>query len=126
VIDGTTGKIVERALVSRAGHSVAFSDGDSDSKIKLTTKKGMSMALDDTNTKITISSTGEVSIEGATSLSIKGSDVTIEASQGALTLKGQTGVNISSQAGSVKIDGVQINVSGQGPVAIKGAIVQLN
>jgi hypothetical protein len=84
------------------------------------------MALDDTNTKITISSTGEVSIEGATSLSIKGSDVTIEASQGALTLKGQTGVNISSQAGSVKIDGVQINVSGQGPVAIKGAIVQLN
>ena len=46
--------------------------------------------------------------------------------RGALTLKGETGVNISAQGGNVKIDGVQVNLSGQGPVAIKGAIVQLN
>ena len=90
------------------------------------TKKGIIVALDDTNTKISVSSTGDVSIEGATVLSVKGADVTIEATKGALTLKGQTGVNISSDAGNVKLDGVQINVSGKGPVAIKGAVVQLN
>jgi uncharacterized protein involved in type VI secretion and phage assembly len=126
VIDSGEGKIVERALVSRKGHTVALFDGDNSSKMQLATAGGITVTLDDTNKKIAVSSTGDISIEGTGSVSIKGTDVSIEATSGAVTLKGQTGVNVNSDAGNVKLNGSQVNVSGTGPVAIKGAVVQLN
>ena len=113
LIDGGTGRVVQRALVSRAGHQLLFGDGDSAPQVKLATGDGkLTLTLDASQTTITIDSQGSVTISGQTGVKISsgdGSDISIQAA-GALKLSAQTGVTI---------DG--------GPqVAVTGDVIKLN
>jgi uncharacterized protein involved in type VI secretion and phage assembly len=95
LVDGSSGRVVQRALVSRAGHQLTFSDDDSAPKVTLATGDGkLTITLDASQTSITIDSQGTVTISGQQGVKISSdSDISIEAN-GSLKLSGQNGVSI--------------------------------
>lgn len=111
LVDGASGEVRLRALVSRTNHRLVLSDDDSDSHVLLTTgDDNLTITLDKTQTSITIDSSGTVTINGSQGVSIKStSNISLQA-EGSLSLSGSSGVSI---------DG--------GPsVSVSGAVIKLN
>lgn len=103
-------KVKTRALQTRVGHKIVFTDSDSGSKLEIIDKGAVTkITLDTQNKAVGIESQGKgtfktsqamemksdatIKIESSGSLTIKGSSINVEAS-GTLTLKGAT-VNIN-------------------------------
>jgi phage protein D len=110
LIDGSTGAVKRRGFVSKKGGMIVFFDDDADEGIALLTgDRKYRIALNKTKTTIHIASDGKVEIEGA-------QDVTIKA-----------GTNLKLQAGaSLELKGAKVSITGDGPVQVKGAVIQLN
>jgi uncharacterized protein involved in type VI secretion and phage assembly len=156
---GGDGKVNKRVLKSRSGHTVTLDDTDGGEEITIVDKTG--------NNKIVFHSP-----DNSMQISIQG-DLTIESTQGKITIKAATGIDVSTQqeikisaetgaemstpqqlklsgdagaemstsaqlklsgdAGTevsttaqLDLKGTMVNVQGSGPVAVKGAIIQLN
>ncbi|MBX3030699.1 MAG: VgrG-related protein [Chloroflexi bacterium] len=100
-----------RGLVSRRNHRIICMDAADDDGIAiLTGEGGMRLALDRTESRIHLFSDGRIVIEADQDIEIrtKGS-MTLDA-QRQLTLKGASGVSISSSA-TVDIDGAMISLN---------------
>jgi phage protein D len=111
LVDGSTGAVRRRALVSRLGHRLVFLDDDGDSGISLQTgDDSLQLSLHASDTTIKVASDGSVEISGSRSVAIS-SDGSISIAAGqSLELKGSTGVTI---------DG--------GPsVGVSGGVIKLN
>lgn len=111
LVDGGSGAVKQRALVSRTNHRLVMSDDDSATHVLLATGDDkLTITLDQTQTAITIDASGTVTIEGSQGVRIKSdSDISLQAG-GSLSLQGQTGVSI---------DG--------GPsVSVSGSVIKLN
>ena len=111
LVDGASGEVKLRALVSRTNHRLVLSDDDSDSHVLISTgDDNLTITLDKTQTSITIDSSGTVTISGSQGVSIKSdADISLQAG-GSLSLSGSTGVSI---------DG--------GPsVSVSGGVIKLN
>jgi phage protein D/phage baseplate assembly protein gpV len=103
VVDGQTGAVVRRVFVSRSGHSIAFLDGDRDQGITLETGgEELRIALDNTNTTITLASDGEVVIDATRKVTVKGKS---------LELSAESGVSIDGGGGNVTIKGRQVQLN---------------
>jgi hypothetical protein len=119
LVDGSSGQVGLRALVSRTNHRMVLSDQDSDSHVLISTGDDkLQITLDQSQTSITIDSSGTVTISGAQGVKISsGADLDVEAT-GSLSVKANGSLSLSGQAG-VTIDG--------GPsVSVSGAIIKLN
>jgi uncharacterized protein involved in type VI secretion and phage assembly len=98
-----------RIIKSRKGHMLKFDDADAKGVITVQLNDGKKVEIDDDGIRITDSSnsikidtkSGSISLEAATSLSIKAPQITIEAST-SLQLKG--GASLSASAGTVSIN----------------------
>ena len=118
-VDGGSGAINRRSVVSRKGHRIDLLDQDGKEGITLATGDGKhTFTLDATGSAVTLHSDGSVTIEakggvtvdaGTSSLSLKGGDVSITATTG-LTLDG----------------GPQVKVTASGQVAVTGGLIKLN
>jgi phage protein D len=110
LVDASTGAVRRRGFVSKLGHCLVFLDDDADSGVAvLSADRGLRIALDATGTTIHVASNGKVEIEGD-------ADVTVKA-----------GANLKLQAGAaLELKGAQISISADGPVQVKGSVVQLN
>ncbi len=103
VIDGNKGVVKRRGIKSRAGHTIVFFEGPSDSGIVLRTGKDqMRISLDDTNNWLEIDAKGKITISAQ-------GDIKLSA-QGSLELSGQAGVKISSPA-LVEVSGQTIKLN---------------
>jgi quercetin dioxygenase-like cupin family protein len=73
---------------------------------------------------ITITSDGDISIKGV-NISIEGEqEITLKSGS---NMKVEAGANHETKAsGSLKIEGATADLKGQGPVNIKGAMINLN
>ena len=105
LVDSGSGAVKQRALVSRTNHRLVFGDDDSATQVLLSTGDDkLTITLDQTQTAITIDSSGTVTIQGSQGVRIKSdSDISLQAG-GSLSLSGQTGVSIDG--------GPQVSVSG--------------
>jgi uncharacterized protein involved in type VI secretion and phage assembly len=128
-----------RKIYSRAGHELIFDDTDSKGKVTLQTKKGIKLEIDDANEKITLgtksdaqsvvlagSSTGTITIKsGSNTISIdnKG-DIKIESTK-EISVK-STQVNIEATAALKIKAGAKLDLMSDGIVTIKGAMVKIN
>jgi phage protein D len=102
-VDRQTGEVQRRVFVSRKGHSIVFADGDREEGITLATRDGdVRIALDHGETKITISSNADVSIEARADLSIRGKS---------LELAADAGVSIDGGGGDVTVKGRQVRLN---------------
>jgi phage protein D len=135
--------VVSRLLMSRLGHKIEMSDGDSPSKehIAFELKDGANkvrLGADKTDIEVksgnvfTIKSgSAKITIDGSGNIAIEGGKIDLKATQD-LSLKGMN-VNIKADIG-VKIEGTQVEVKGSGTgkfdgggmTEIKGGMVKIN
>ncbi|MBI4494446.1 MAG: VgrG-related protein [Chloroflexi bacterium] len=106
---GGTGKVNERIIKSRLGHTIILDDSDQSPSITIVDKTGKnSIKIDAQTNAITVKSDANVTVEAKAQLVLKGAQVTIESS-GPLKLKGAVG-----------------NIETSGPLTVKGAMIKLN
>ena len=115
IVDEASGKVGVRAFTTRAGHSLRFTDTDDKKGIKLATggSQQESVELDAANHKITVSSSGDVTIETK-----GGGNVTITAA-GQMTLEAKTSLELKAPTVKINGDG-QVDVKSGGPLALEG------
>jgi uncharacterized protein involved in type VI secretion and phage assembly len=102
-VDKDSGKVRVRALRSRAGHELVFTDTDGKEKVELRTKDNkVSIVLDAANGGLTIHTSGAVTVNAD-------KDLTIDA-KGSGTIKAAKGLTLSSD-GDVTVKGKQIRLN---------------
>src|SRR6478752_7159733 len=120
LIDGSSGAINRRSIVSRRGHRIDLidEDGRTEGITLSTTGDKLQLKMDHVDTKITLHSDGKILIEG------KGG-IMIDAANSKLEMKGSE-VSITATSG-VKIDGGSgsVDVSTSGPLSLKGTTAKL-
>ena len=111
LVDPSTGAVRRRGFVSRAGHRLVFLDDDTKSGAALVSgDDSLRIALKQSDTTITISSSGSVCITGSSEVSVK--------SDGSISLEAGTSLTLTGGSG-VTIDG--------GPrVEVSGGLIALN
>src|SRR5439155_2738761 len=139
--------ITDRRYTSLNGHVLMIQDGDGDPnnmfKVTIKGKKGdviLRMGGDKAEVTspdgvpIEFSAGGQSSIkfDGQGNIAIKGVKVSIEAevevnikSQAKIAVQAQAELSLEAQA-KAELKGALVNVTAQGPLAAKGAIVQIN
>jgi uncharacterized protein involved in type VI secretion and phage assembly len=125
VVDG---KIVTRTIKTTAGHIVRFTEKSGDKKIEIIDSTTQTkITLDETNKKITMTSTGDIELSATGNLDIKATKN--------ITMSSQTGnVTIKTDAGNVSVKGVQtaieasatLDVKSSGITNVKGSLVNIN
>jgi phage protein D len=102
------GNVNKRLMKSRSGHTITLDDTDSAPVIEIKDKNNNTIKIETTPKKITITSTGDIELNATKDVTIKGVNVTVQAS-GNLEAKGTSG-----------------KVEASGPLVIKGATVNIN
>ena len=144
LIDGSSGAINRRSMVSRRGHRIDLidEDGRTEGITLSTTGDKLQLKMDSVDTKITLHSDGKVLIEGKggvvidsanSKLELKGSEVTITATSGVKIDGGNGAVNVSS-TGEVALKGTTAKLEGSasaqvkasGILTIQGSLVKIN
>lgn len=144
IIDSGSGAINRRSFISRNGHRIDLLDANGKTE-GITTASGdgkLSVALDAVATKITVHSDGTVLVEGSkgividagtSPLQLKGSQISLNATQGVTVTGGSGAVGVTT-SGAVSLQGatVQVTASGAaqfqagGPNVITGTPVKIN
>jgi hypothetical protein len=141
------GSITDRRYTSMNGHVVMVQDGDGDPnnmfKVTIKGKKGDVILRvggdkaevttpDDIPLELSCGKQSSMKFDGKGNIEIKGLKVTIAAQLGielksetTLDVKAGTGLSLQSQT-QAELKGAMVNVTAQGPLAAKGAIVQIN
>jgi phage protein D/phage baseplate assembly protein gpV len=109
VVDAT-GKVNQRILKSRLGHTITLDDSDDKPSITIVDKTGQNtITLDSTTNKLSAKVMG---------------DISLEAPQGTISIKGM-GVQVEA-TGPLKVKGATTGVEASGPVTVRGATVSIN
>jgi uncharacterized protein involved in type VI secretion and phage assembly len=144
LIDGSSGAINRRSMVSRRGHRIDLIDEDGRTEgITLSTNGDkLQLKMDSVDTKITVHSDGKILIEGksgividsaSSKLELKGSEVSITSTSGVKIDGGSGGVDVQTN-GSLSLKGTTAKVEGQasaevkasGVLTLQGSLVKIN
>jgi phage protein D/phage baseplate assembly protein gpV len=119
-VDGGSGAINRRSLVSRRGHRIDLLDQDGRKEgIALATGDGKhTFTLDATGSAVTLHSDGSVTIEAK-------NGVTVDAGSSSLKLTGGD-VSITATTGLTLDGGPSVKVNASGQVAVSGGVIRLN
>ena len=118
LVDGSTGAVKRRGVVSKNGHMLVFFDDPAkDGVAVLTGDKGLKISLNKGTTTVKITSSGDVKIEGSKDVSIKAG--------GALSV--ESGKTLTVKAGSkLSLQGPSIEVKADSDVSVSGTPIKLN
>ena len=144
LIDGSSGAINRRSMVSRRGHRIDLidEDGRTEGITLSTTGDKLQLKMDSVDTKITLHSDGKVLIEGkggividaaSSKLELKGSEVSIAATSG-VKIDGGSGAVDLGTSGPLTLKGTTASLEGQGQAQVKasgvltiqGSLVKIN
>ncbi len=119
-VDGGSGAINRRSVVSRRGHRIDLLDQDGRKEgIALATGDGKhTFTLDATGSSVTLHSDGSVTIEAK-------NGVTVDAGSSSLKLTGGD-VSITATTGLTLDGGPSVKVNASGQVAVSGSMIRLN
>jgi phage protein D/phage baseplate assembly protein gpV len=119
-VDGGSGAINRRSLVSRKGHRIDLLDQDGRKEgIALATGDGKhTFTLDATGSSVTLHSDGSVTIEAK-------AGITVDAGTSSLKLTGGD-VSITAKTGLTLDGGPTTTVKASGPVTVSGTPIKLN
>ncbi len=120
LIDGSSGAINRRSMVSRLGHRVDLFDEDGRTEgISLTTTGDkLRLVMDATGTAITVHSDGTVLVEGKGGVVVDAGSAKLELKGSEIAMSATSGVSIDGGAGAVK-------VNAGGELALKGSTAKL-
>jgi phage protein D/phage baseplate assembly protein gpV len=118
---GSDGKVKQRVLKSRTGHTITLDDSDDTPGITIVDKTGKnSITIDSKANKLTIVSEADMEITAKGGITMKGKTLTMEATGGAASITA-TGVTVDAKTGNMVAKGGNANVeAGTGKVTVKG------
>lgn len=125
LVDGGQGKTEIRKLVTRLGHTLSFSDAAAGGGIVLKTKDGkQEVSLDAAKTTVRVKSNGDVVIEGGGKVTITATgDLSIE-SKKSLALKAPQVALSGDQKVEVKA-GAQLDLKSSGQASLEGTTTKV-
>ena len=146
----SSGKVNQRIIKSRSGHTIIIDDTSGEEKISIVDKtEDNKIEIDSSDNSISINSAADITIEGKANLTLKGKTVSIEATQGGdmslkgnkvnleamtkATLKGSTGLDVDGgpslnikSVGKTTVEGTQTSLKGSAMTEITGGMVTIN
>ena len=118
------GKVQQRIIRSRLGHTITLDDSDDQPSITITDKTGKNtIRLESSSNNLSIAVDGDVSLKAKGTVSIEGQSIHVKATND-LKLKGAS-ADVEAQAG-LTLKGGTADLEAQGPTTIKGATVSIN
>ncbi len=125
------GKVEQRIIKTRAGHTILLDDSDSKKGIQVIDAAGKNkITIDSVGNKIIIEADTEMDIksktaevDGSTQITIKGGKVSVTGSNISVVADAQ--LELTGKA-SVKISGKMLQIEGETLTAIKGKLLTLN
>ncbi|MEO5832704.1 MAG: VgrG-related protein [Nakamurella sp.] len=120
LIDGGSGAVNRRSMVSRRGHRIDLfdEDGRTEGITLSTTGEKLQLKLDSVGTTITVHSDGSVLVEGKGGVVIDAAGAKLELKGGEIAMTATSGVKINGGGGSVE-------VTAGAELALKGATAKL-
>ncbi len=120
LIDGSSGAINRRSMVSRRGHRIDLidEDGRTEGITLASTGDKLTLKLDSVDTKITVHSDGKILIEGKGGVLIDSASAKLELKGGEVSIAATSGVKIDGGSGPV-------DVLTSGPLGLKGSTAKL-
>jgi uncharacterized protein involved in type VI secretion and phage assembly len=115
LVDGGTGAVRRRSMVSRRGHRIDLLDGDGQTEgVRLaTTGDKLLINLDHVGTTITVHADGKVLVEGSQGVTIDASSAAMELKGGSIALKATNGVTVDGGGGAVSVkSGAALSLTG--------------
>jgi phage protein D/phage baseplate assembly protein gpV len=130
LVDGSSGAINRRSMVSRNGHRIDLLDQNGQKEgITLATKDDkLLLKLDSTGTTITLHADGKVVVEGTQGITIDASSSNIDMKGGKISLKANNGVDVDGGSGAVSVktngqlslNGTTAKLEGSASTEVKG------
>jgi len=118
------GKVQQRIIRSRLGHTITLDDSDDQPSITIVDKTGKNtIKLESSSNNLTVSVEGNLSISAKQKVSIKGQTVEVNADN-SLTLKG-TSADVEAQSG-LTLKGATADLQATGAASVKGSTVSIN
>jgi phage protein D/phage baseplate assembly protein gpV len=126
LVDGGTGKINRRSIVSRLGHRVDLVDASGKEGVRVTTTdEKLKLIMDHSGTTITLHADGKVVIEGTQGITIDSSSSNMELKGNQIAIKA-TG-ELSLTGATAKLEGSSTTeVKGGASCSIQAAMVRIN
>ncbi|HWG99288.1 MAG TPA: VgrG-related protein [Pilimelia sp.] len=142
-VDGTSGEVAARALVSRTGHRLELTESSAgpDGVLLATGDGKLTVRLDEKGTLVEIASAGTVRITARDGVSVDAGSGPLELSGQKVTVTSRSDVAVQAQGqATVKgtagatVEGATVKVSGQGAaeltasgsVTVRGGVVRIN
>lgn len=114
-VDGGSGKVTRRSMISRKGHRLDLLDDDGRTE-GISIKSGddkLTFVMDSVQTKITVHSDGSVTIEGKNGIVVDAGSGKLEMKASQISMSAQSGVTVDGGAGAVSVQtGADLNLRG--------------
>jgi phage protein D/phage baseplate assembly protein gpV len=129
LVDGGTGRINRRSMVSRLGHRVDLVDASGKEGVRVaTTDEKLRLIMDHSGTTITLHADGKVVIEGTQGVTIDSAGANMELKGNQIALKATGGITVDGGGGAVDVKagsqlsltGVSAKLEGSGTTEVKG------
>ena len=129
LVDGGSGAVNRRSVVSRRGHRVDLLDqaGGKDGISVVTGDGALSLVLDATGTAVTLRSDGTVEIKAARGVVVDAGSADLDLKGGRVSITGSSGVTVDGGGGPVEVSsGTQLSLKGGAQCSISAALVKIN
>jgi len=118
------GKVQQRIIRSRLGHTITLDDSDDQPSITIVDKTGNNkIRLESSSNNLSIAVDGDVSLKAKGSVTIEGQSIQVKATSD-LKLTGAS-ADVEAQAG-LTLKGATADLEASGPTTVKGATVSIN
>lgn len=115
LIDGGTGAVNRRSMVSRLGHRIDLLDeaGKATGIALATSDDKLTLSMDAQATKVTVHSDGTILIEGSNGVVVDAASAKLELKGGQIAISGTQGVSVDGGSGNVSVKaGAQLDLKG--------------
>jgi phage protein D/phage baseplate assembly protein gpV len=120
LVDGGTGKINRRSMVSRLGHRVDLVDASGKEGVRVTTTdEKLKLIMDHSGTTITLHADGKVVIEGTQGITIDSASSNMELKGNQIAIKATSSVDVNA-GGQLSLTGATAKLEGSGTTEVKG------
>ncbi|HKX14345.1 MAG TPA: VgrG-related protein [Propionibacteriaceae bacterium] len=129
LVDGGTGRINRRSMVSRLGHRVDLVDASGKEGVRVATSdEKLKLIMDHSGTVITLHADGKVVIEGTQGVTIDSASANMELKGNQIAIKATGGITVDGGGGAVDVKagsqlsltGVSAKLEGSGTTEVKG------
>jgi len=109
-------KVEHKHLLTMGGNEILIDDTDGAEQIKIATKDGIEILIDNATPSITITAGSEITVTADDTITVEAADI---------VLTGSSSITIDGGSNPVEVLGSDIDVTGSGTVKISGSSVEL-